>query len=117
MLEYGLGVYRETAFLLSPLLSKALLLISLQLQVFKTLILGDSSVGKTCLAKLFEEEEVVRNAKHTIGLDYFVKDVKLKDGTLVKVSLLLSTVVHVASRKKRFYFLTFPCENRLSDCT
>ena len=79
----------------------------MQMQVFKTLVLGDSSVGKTCLAKLFEEEEVVKNAEYTIGLDYFVKDVKLEDGTLVKVSLLLSTVVHVALRKE-ILFSHFP---------
>ena len=35
------------------------------------------------------EEKVVRNAEHTIGLDYFVKDVKLKNGTLTKVSLYI----------------------------
>ena len=37
------------------------------------------------------EEKVARNEKHTIGLDYLVKDVKLKNGTLTKVSLYIFT--------------------------
>ena len=48
-------------------------------------------MGKTCLAKLFTEEKVARNEKHTIGLDCLVKDVKLKNGTLTKVSLYIFT--------------------------
>ena len=57
-------------------------------------------MGKTCLAKLFMEEKVVRNVEHTIGLDYFVKDVKLKNGTLMKVSLYIYCL----------HLLTFPEE-------
>ena len=56
-------------------------------------------MGKTCLAKLFVEEKVVRNVEHTIGLDYFIKDVKLKNGTLTKVSLyILFTFTHFPRR-------------------
>ena len=48
--------------------------------VFKVLLLGDSTVGKTCLLlkytdKIFKEEHMM-----TIGLDYRLKKMKLKNG-------------------------------------
>lgn len=58
-------------------------------------------MGKTCLAKLFKEEKVVRNAEHTIGLDYLVKDVKLKNGTLAKVSLYILSTVYIFSLSRK----------------
>lgn len=54
-------------------------------QAFKTLFLGDSSVGKTCLAKLFVEQQVVKSSTNTIGFDHLLKEVELKDGVSVQV--------------------------------
>ena len=54
-------------------------------QAFKTLFLGDSSVGKTCLAKLFVEQQVVKSSTNTIGFDHLLKEVELKDGVSVEV--------------------------------
>ena len=55
--------------------------------VFKVLLLGDSTVGKTCLLlkytdKIFKEEHMM-----TIGLDYRLKRMKLKNGKEVKLQI------------------------------
>ena len=52
---------------------------------FKILTIGESGVGKTCIAKRFVQDKFVKNHLVTIGVDYFAKtlhinnkDVKLK---------------------------------------
>ena len=55
--------------------------------VFKVLLLGDSTVGKTCLLlkytdKIFKEEHMM-----TIGLDYRLKRMKLKNWKEVKLQI------------------------------
>ena len=57
-------------------------------QSFKTVFLGDSNVGKTCLARLFIECQVVEHATHTIGFDHHVKELELEDGIPVKVCVV-----------------------------
>lgn len=49
------------------------------------MFLGDSNVGKTCLAKLYVEGKVVEQTTNTIGFDHHVKEVELKEGMAVKV--------------------------------
>ena len=56
-----------------------------QSQSFKTVFLGDSGVGKTCLAKLYVEQQVVTSSTSTIGFDHLIKDVELENGLTVKV--------------------------------
>ena len=53
---------------------------------FKVLFLGDTNVGKTCLAQLYLKEQVVEDSVVTIGFDYDNKDVKLENGISVNVS-------------------------------
>lgn len=53
---------------------------------FKTVFLGDSNVGKTCLAKLFVEGQVVAQSTNTIGFDHHTKEVLVEEGVPVKVS-------------------------------
>ena len=57
---------------------------------FKVLILGDYNVGKTCLARLYLKEQVVKDSAVTIGFDYHDKNVQLEDGISVNVSLSLA---------------------------
>lgn len=52
---------------------------------FKILTIGESGVGKTCIAKRFVQDKFVKNHLVTIGVDYFAKtlhinnkDIKLK---------------------------------------
>ena len=55
--------------------------------VYKVLLLGDSTVGKTCILlkytdKIFQDVHMM-----TIGLDYRLKTMKLKNGTDVKLQI------------------------------
>ena len=56
-----------------------------QSHTLKTVFLGDSGVGKTCLAKLYLEREVKELVTFTIGFDYDSREVELDDGVTVKV--------------------------------
>ena len=60
---------------------------------FKVVFLGDSNVGKTCLAKLYVEEQVVENSQHTIGFDHHTKNLELEDGITAKVRACVWTWV------------------------
>ena len=55
--------------------------------VYKILLLGDSSVGKSCLLKRYTDNTFLDIHISTIGLDYKLKEVKLKDGKTVKVQI------------------------------
>ena len=59
-------------------------------QTFKTVFLGDSNVGKTCLVRLFVEQRVVEHSTNTIGFDHHCKEVELDDTMSVKVCLSVS---------------------------
>lgn len=56
-------------------------------QSFKTVFLGDSNVGKTCLARLFVERRVVEQSTNTIGFDYHVREVELEQGIPIKLQI------------------------------
>ena len=56
-------------------------------QAFKTVFLGDSNVGKTCLAKLYVEGEVVQATTHTIGFDHHVKELEIEENLPIKVAM------------------------------
>ena len=64
-------------------------------QSFKTLFLGDSSVGKTCLAKLYVERQVLKSSTNTIGFDHLLKEVELKDGISVGVRFKVLCLISV----------------------
>ena len=66
-------------------------------QSFKVVFLGDSSVGKTCLARLFIECEVVEHSMNTIGFDEYVKELELEDGIPVKVCVVWDTWVNLCT--------------------
>ncbi len=44
-------------------------------EAFKVVFLGDSDVGKTCLARLYMEGEVQLRTTNTIGFDHHIKEV------------------------------------------
>ena len=54
---------------------------------FKILLLGDTSVGKTCFLKRYTEDTFQDAYLSTIGFDYKFKMVTLKNGKQVKVQL------------------------------
>ena len=74
-----------------------------QYHSFKAVFLGDSNVGKTCLARLFVECQVEEHSVSTIGFDYLVKELKLKNGILVKVCVVCACHVSLSKSSYNIY--------------
>ena len=55
--------------------------------VYKVLLLGDSTVGKTCFLKKYTDKTFQDVHISTIGLDYRVKTMTLKSGKVVKLQI------------------------------
>ena len=55
--------------------------------LYKILLLGDSSVGKTCFLMRYADNTFQEIHMSTIGLDYKFKDVTLDNGKTVKVQI------------------------------
>ena len=55
--------------------------------VYKVLLLGDSTVGKTCFLKKYTDKTFQDVHMSTIGLDYRVKTMTLKSGKVVKLQI------------------------------
>ena len=55
--------------------------------LYKILLLGDSSVGKTCFLMRYADNTFQEIHMSTIGLDYKFKDVQLDNGKTVKVQI------------------------------
>lgn len=53
--------------------------------LFKIVLIGDASVGKTCLLRRYAKGYFVGNSGATIGVDFIMKNVDI-DGDTVKVS-------------------------------
>lgn len=57
-------------------------------QVFKIIIIGDSGVGKTCLAHRFSTGKFPERTEATIGVDFWERKLDL-NGAKIRVSSLL----------------------------
>ena len=57
-------------------------------QAFKTVFLGNSNVGKTCLAKLIVDRKIADQTTNTIGFDHHTKSLELEEGIPVNVCKL-----------------------------
>ena len=55
--------------------------------VYKVLLLGDSSVGKTCFLKKYTDKTFQDIHMSTIGLDYRLKSMTLKSGKKIKLQI------------------------------
>jgi len=55
--------------------------------IYKILLLGDSSVGKTCFLMRYTDGTFQEIHMSTIGLDYKLKNVQLDDGKIVKIQI------------------------------
>ena len=55
--------------------------------LFKILILGDSTVGKTCFLTRYADNTFQENQMATLGVDYKLKNVKMEDGNTVKLQI------------------------------
>ena len=55
-------------------------------QLFKIVILGDSTVGKSSLLHRFTQNKFKSDCKTTIGVDFNIKDVEI-DGKTIKAQI------------------------------
>ena len=55
--------------------------------LYKILLLGDSSVGKTCFLMRYVNNTFQDVHMSTIGLDYKLKSVQLDDGNIIKIQI------------------------------
>ena len=55
--------------------------------IYKILLLGDSSVGKTCFLMRYTDNTFQDIHMSTIGLDYKLKNVQLENGKMVKIQV------------------------------
>ena len=55
--------------------------------LYKILILGDSTVGKTCFLTRYADNTFQENQMATLGVDYKLKNVKMEDGNTVKLQI------------------------------
>ena len=55
--------------------------------IYKILLLGDSSVGKTCFLMRYTDNTFQDIHMSTIGLDYKLKNVQLDDGKMIKIQV------------------------------
>ena len=44
-------------------------------------------MGKTCLARMFVERQVLEQSCNTIGFDHHVREIEVEEGIHVKVSM------------------------------
>lgn len=54
---------------------------------YKVLLLGNSSVGKTCILLRYSEDKFTEEYDVTIGLNYRTKDLELKNKTKIKMQI------------------------------
>ena len=53
--------------------------------IYKVLLLGDTTVGKTCFLMKYTDKTFIEEHMTTIGLDYRLKSLKLKSGKELKL--------------------------------
>ena len=54
---------------------------------FLVILIGDVSVGKTCLLSRYLKNQLPKSAGPTIGVEFATKNVIMKDGATVKAQL------------------------------
>ncbi|XP_062180147.1 ras-related protein RABD2c-like isoform X2 [Phragmites australis] len=64
--------------------------------LFKLLLIGDSSVGKSCLLLRFADDSYVDTYTSTIGVDFKIRTVEL-DGKTVKLQIIVYDVTDMES--------------------
>ena len=72
-------------------------------QVFKIIIIGDSGVGKTCLAHRFATGKFPERTEATIGVDFWERKLDL-NGSKIRVS---SFLVILSLRFMAFPFICY----------
>ena len=55
--------------------------------LFKNIVVGDGGCGKTAIATRFSQGYFLEQYKLTIGVEFFVKTITIKDGIKVKLQI------------------------------
>ena len=55
--------------------------------LFLVILVGDAGVGKTCLLSMYRTKQIPKTVRPTIGVTFSIKDVTLKDKTVVKAQI------------------------------
>jgi len=74
-------------------------------KLFKVIIIGDPTVGKTAFVKRYVQNAFTRQYKGTVGVDFALKIVKVSDTETIKLQLwdiagLLRRIVSTSSRNE-----------------
>lgn len=56
-------------------------------KLFKVIIIGDPTVGKTAFVKRYVQNSYTREYKGTVGVDFALKIVKVSDAETIKLQL------------------------------
>jgi small GTP-binding protein len=67
--------------------------------VYKVIVVGDAGVGKTSLARRYTTGQFDESYLFTLGVDFFTKQIKLKDDTNIKL------VIYDTGGQERFDFI------------
>jgi GTPase SAR1 family protein len=62
--------------------------------LFKVVLIGDASVGKTCLVRRYAKGLFIGNPGATIGVDFMMRNVDIND-EIIKVYLLIITILQI----------------------
>lgn len=54
---------------------------------FRLILIGDSTVGKSCLLKYFTDGKFSELCDPTVGVDFFARLIEVKNGIRVKLQL------------------------------
>ncbi|KAK9880176.1 hypothetical protein WA026_010049 [Henosepilachna vigintioctopunctata] len=54
---------------------------------FRLILIGDSTVGKSCLLKSFTDGKFSELSDPTVGVDFFARLIEVEDGTRIKLQL------------------------------
>lgn len=69
--------------------------------MFKIVFLGDSNVGKTCLARLLVNRRTVDQPTATIGFDYHTVKIELEEGSHASVSFNIHCTLYMIGQNER----------------
>lgn len=75
---------------------------------FRLIVIGDSTVGKSCLIRRFTEGRFAQVSDPTVGVDFFSRLVEIEPGKRIKLQIW-DTAGQERFRYIWWYLITFTC--------
>lgn len=72
---------------------------------FRLIIIGDSTVGKSCLLRRFTEGKFADFSDPTVGVDFFARLVEIEPGKRIKLQLWDTAGQERFRYKKKYMYL------------